>query len=70
MKIKSGKRHKCLVQLDVELKKFNTRLASNLLNHDDVFIATERIESYRDGKNAKQVVAAFCPFCGKELPRT
>lgn len=62
-------RHKCLTQLDAELAKHNTRLVTNLLNDSDVFVATERIRSLRDGKGAKQVVAAYCPFCGKKLVR-
>ncbi len=64
------KRHKCLDQIDAELAEYNTRLAANLFDWNDVFIMTERIRSLRDGKSAKKVVATFCPFCGKKLVRT
>lgn len=65
----TAKRHKCLELLDVELAKHNTRLASNLLNENDVFVATEHIARLRNGKRPKQVIATFCPFCGKDFKR-
>jgi hypothetical protein len=65
----ADKRHKCFDMLDAELKPHNTRLVVNMLNNADVFIWTERIQNLRDGKQAKKVVAAFCPFCGKKLKR-
>lgn len=64
-----SKRHQCLDLITAELAKHNTRLVSNLLNGNDVFVATEHITRLRDGKPPKQVVAAFCPFCGKKLVR-
>ena len=65
--MKKLKQHRCLSAVDKELKKHNTRLAGDLFHPDRVFVATERINNYRDGKRAKQVVASFCPFCGKKL---
>lgn len=63
------KRHKCLDQVEAELKQHNTRLVSNMFQPNDVFVATERIRGLRDGKSAKTVVASHCPFCGKKLVR-
>jgi len=65
----ADKRHRCLATVDAELAKHNTRLVANLFNWNDVFIETERIKRLRDGKRAKRVVAACCPFCGKKLVR-
>ncbi len=62
------KRHKCLDMVDAELKEHNTRLVSNLLNENDVFILTEQIVEKRwSGKQG--VCASHCPFCGKKLVR-
>jgi len=62
-------RHECLTRIDEELANYNTRLAQNLFNWNDVFVQTERIRSLRDGQNPKQVIASYCPFCGKKLVR-
>lgn len=62
------KRHQCLTDMDEFLKQHNTRLVGDLLNENRVFIATERIQSLRDGKRAKALIATYCPVCGKKLP--
>ena len=63
-------RHKCLAQIEATLREYNTRLVSNLFNQNDIFIATEQIETGRGKKKAKSVIAAFCPFCGKKQKRS
>jgi hypothetical protein len=62
-------RHKCLVELDEFLKSQNTRLVVNLLDDSDVFLATERIQNFRDGQKAANVICNHCPICGKKLKR-
>ena len=61
------KTHSCLKRVDQKLKSHNTRLVTNLLNPNQVMVATEKIRKLRDGKKAKLVVAAYCPFCGEKL---
>jgi hypothetical protein len=65
---------KCFEKVNTQLAEHNTELV--LLSTPDftrgVFethlaIATSRIKNLRDGKQAKVVVATFCPFCGKSL---
>lgn len=61
------KQHKCFKDIDEKLKSHNTRLSCNLLDHNELLIATERIETGRWKKRAALVVATFCPFCGEKL---
>lgn len=61
------KEHRCIRKTDRKLAKTNTRLVRNLLNPNHIFVATQRIKNYRDGKKATSVVAAYCPFCGEKL---
>ena len=61
------KQHKCLRELDTFLKDKNTQLVFDLLHPNRVFIATQKIRNLRDGKHAVQVIASFCPICGRRL---
>ncbi len=61
------KTHKCFVRINKRLKTDNTRLVTNLLDTNMLFIETEMIERKR-GRRAKKVLASHCPFCGEELP--
>lgn len=60
-------RHKCLATLDTELCATNTELVRNLLNPNHVFIATT-IKMKKRGARPTQVLASYCPVCGKKLP--
>lgn len=61
--------HPCYDKLDEQLAEHNTVLVRNVLDPNQLFVATERIRNLRDGKNAKAVVASYCPFCGKRVIR-
>jgi hypothetical protein len=63
-------KHYCYAELEKKLAENNTRLATNLINENHIFISTERIENLRDGKKAMNVIATYCPFCGKKLKGT
>ena len=59
--------HPCFAKVNRELVKYNTRLVQNLIDSDQLMVATERIRRLRDGKKAKIVIASFCPFCGAKI---
>ena len=63
---------KCVEKIDKELKQFNTRIA---MCHSIDFatgscdsLVVVKTESIKGGKR-KQVVAGFCPFCGKDATK-
>jgi hypothetical protein len=67
---------KCFEKVNTQFAEHNTMLDMRMcLNREDgrmtlepqLAIATSRIKNLRDGKQAKVVVATFCPFCGKSL---
>jgi len=64
------KEHACFKKVNRRLKRTNTELTQNLLNRNQLFVATHRITKLRDGKKATVVIAAFCPFCGDKLEGT
>jgi len=58
---------KCVEAVNEELAKHNTRLCEFIsLSKGATYIqiASEKIDTKKRG-NAKQVLASFCPFCGK-----
>lgn len=64
--------HRCFRQIDKELGKYNTRLARNLLDHNQVFVATEVVDETKRGPRRskpkpKILIASHCPFCGEKL---
>ncbi len=63
------KAHKCIKQVNKKLKEHNTQLVCNLFNENDIFVATERIETGRGKKKAVALLATYCPVCGKKLKR-
>lgn len=69
---------KCIEQVNEQLREHNTELVlvqslgmtpGKMTFETHLAIATRRIEALRDGKKAKMVVAAYCPFCGKTLAK-
>lgn len=65
------KRHSCFTMTDARLREHNTRLTCNLLDHNQLLVATERVPSqgkFRSrGRHPKLVIATYCPFCGERL---
>jgi len=59
--------HRCFSRINRKLAKDNTRLVTNMLNEDQLFIRTELIERRRDGKKPLNVIGSFCPFCGEQV---
>lgn len=59
----------CIGKVNAALEEYNTQLdlAFNTAGKVAVTVATVRINTLRDGKKAKTVIAAFCPFCGIKL---
>jgi len=57
----------CWKQVNDELEKHGTLLATSftLSGHEFLNIETERTDGKR--KPPKRIVASFCPFCGQKL---
>lgn len=58
--------HGCIDKANARLLEYNTRLSSNLMNPNTIFVETERVTPRR-GSRAKRVIATFCPFCGEKI---
>ncbi len=59
-------KHKCFENVNEHLAKFNTQLDINLLNTNQVFVSTLKVDSKKRVK-PRTVIATYCPFCGKVL---
>lgn len=64
----------CVADINKKLADRNTRIAQGFCLSEDlsgadcvVIVATEKIAPH--GKRPITVLATFCPFCGKRIPR-
>jgi hypothetical protein len=62
------KPHDCVVQIQEQLKEYNTQLETNLFDPTQVFVQTVKVDTKKRGK-AKMVLASYCPFCGVKLTK-
>jgi hypothetical protein len=63
--------HKCLIEADKKLAEKNTRLSwmfgvSSTNMGSFIRVATEKVDKSIRGKPLN-IVANYCPFCGKKL---
>lgn len=69
------RQHRCFRQVDKKLAEHNTRLARNLLDHNQLIIGTEVVDdTKREGRGCfkrkpkpAMLFASHCPFCGEKL---
>lgn len=55
----------CIAEMNGLLAEHNTTLVTTMFRQPNAcVIATERVQSLRNGKKAALVIASFCPFCG------
>jgi len=66
----------CVASVNKRLAERNTKLAQGFCLTEDLsgadlvlIIATEKANK-RDKRRPITVLATFCPFCGKQIPRT